>query len=53
MGYLRSWSATERYIKAQGHDPVNILEQQVAKLWEDQTHYVTEWPLAFRVGRNA
>lgn len=53
MGYLRSWSATERYIKAQGHDPVNILEQQVAKLWEDQTYYVTEWPLAFRVGRNA
>lgn len=52
MGYLRSWSATERYIQAQGQDPVTRLEQQVASLWEDPACYLTEWPLAFRVGQN-
>lgn len=51
LGYLRSWSATARYLKANGTDPVTPLDQVLAKLWDDQTCYTTEWPLAFRVGR--
>jgi ubiquinone/menaquinone biosynthesis C-methylase UbiE len=51
LGYLRSWSATARYLKANGTDPVTPLDQALAQLWDDQTRYTTEWPLAFRVGR--
>lgn len=53
MGYLRSWSATDRYIKTHEIDPVSHLELQLASLWDDETSYLTEWPLAFRVGRKA
>lgn len=52
MGYFRSWSATDRYLKTKGSDPVSQLEQQLTSLWDDETCYLTEWPLAFRVGRN-
>ncbi|HMT94892.1 class I SAM-dependent methyltransferase [uncultured Thiothrix sp.] len=51
MGYFRSWSATDRYIKVIGSDPVSHLEQQLAGLWDDETSYLTAWPLAFRIGR--
>lgn len=50
IGYLRSWSATDRYLQAQGQNPVDTLEQALAPFWEDETRYLTEWPLAFRVG---
>ena len=50
MGYFRSWSATDRYIKANGQDPVTQLEQQLATLWDEQQSYLIDWPLAFRVG---
>lgn len=51
MGYFRSWSATDRYTKARGTDPVSLLEEQLAPIWDETTSYLTEWPLAFRVGR--
>lgn len=50
MGYLRSWSATNRYIKTHEQDPVSQLELQLAKFWDNESSYLTEWPLAFRVG---
>lgn len=53
MGYFRSWSATDRYLKTNGSDPVSDLEQQLAGFWNDETCYLTEWPLAFRVGRKS
>lgn len=53
MGYFRSWSATDRYLKTKGSDPVSDLEQQLADLWDDETRYLTESPLAFRVGRKS
>lgn len=53
MGYLRSWSATDRYLKMNGQDPVSALEQQLTSHWDHDTRYLTEWPLAFRVGRKS
>lgn len=51
LGYFRSWSATGRFIAANGHDPVAVLEERLAPLWrEGETRRVT-WPLAQRVGR--
>jgi SAM-dependent methyltransferase len=52
LGYLRSWSATGRYVAVKGDDPVAELEQRLAPLWADpeRARKVT-WPLAMRVGR--
>lgn len=51
LGYIRSWSATGRYVEQQGIDPVVGLERRVRPLWSDprQTRLVS-WPLALRVG---
>jgi hypothetical protein len=53
LGYLRSWSATGRFVEAQGVDPVAALEQRLAPLWADagSTRKVS-WPVVLRVGRN-
>ena len=52
MGYMRTWSATQRYQKAHGKDPVPELEQEIGKVWDDLDLPMTvEWPLALRVGR--
>lgn len=52
LGYLRTWSATARYVDDQGVDPVAVLEERLSPLWVDalSTRKVT-WPLALRVGR--
>jgi SAM-dependent methyltransferase len=52
LGYLRTWSATGRYVDDKGIDPVVALEERLAPLWADEhsTRKIT-WPLALRVGR--
>lgn len=53
LGYLRSWSATGRYIAARGHDPVEDLARGIAPLWGDPDRpRIVRWPLALRVGRH-
>lgn len=52
MGYIRTWSATQRYLKEHGHDPVLELEQKMSEIWDDPGLPETvHWPLALRVGR--
>jgi len=51
-GYLRTWSATVRFVEAHGHDPVVALERDLAVHWDtpDGRRRVS-WPLSLRVGR--
>lgn len=35
LAYLRSWSATQRYLKANGVDPVALVEADLAQAWGD------------------
>jgi SAM-dependent methyltransferase len=52
LAYLRSWSATQRYIQAQGEDPVSALEADFAAAWGDAAQVrPVRWDLALRVGR--
>lgn len=52
LGYLRSWSATGRYIKDIGTDPVIELTERLAPLWGSaDTARTIRWPLALRAGR--
>lgn len=50
-GYLRTWSATSRYVQAHGVDPVGPLEERLRAGWGDPaaTRRV-RWPLAIRAG---
>lgn len=52
--YFRSWSATGRFIAANGHDPVDGVEAELKALWGDpaSTRRVT-WPLTLLAGRHA
>ena len=52
LGYIRTWSASQRYLDALGHDPVERLARELAALWEDPTSLRrVRWPLSLRVGR--
>jgi hypothetical protein len=51
-GYLRTWSATQRYTKARGKDPVRDLETELQPLWpEGNIRRTKEWRIHIRVTR--
>ena len=51
-GYLRSWSASQRYLARHGVDPVEGIEQALAVHWGDPVKpRVVRWPLHVRAGR--
>jgi SAM-dependent methyltransferase len=54
LGYLRTWSATQRFIGARGLDPVDDLQHQLLPKWgsREQTR-VVRWPLHLRIGINS
>ena len=53
MGYLRSWSATQRFIAANQRDPLDEIADELRRAWGDtkRTRHVI-WPLTLRVGIN-
>jgi ubiquinone/menaquinone biosynthesis C-methylase UbiE len=52
LGYFASWSATGRYLKARGEDPVVELAEALAPAWGDPAaERLITWPLAIRVAR--
>jgi hypothetical protein len=54
LGYFSSWSATNRYIKATGRNPLEPLADALAKAWGNpNTPQRVVWPLSLRVGHKA
>lgn len=52
LAYFRSWSATQRYIKAKGHDPVALVEPDLRAAWGDPAQRRdVRWQFHLRVGR--
>ncbi|MGC9940648.1 MAG: class I SAM-dependent methyltransferase [Verrucomicrobiota bacterium] len=52
IGYFSTWSATTRYIKANGKNPLEQLAADLAREWGDtNSPQLVVWPLALRVGR--
>jgi len=51
VGYLRSWSATQRFIAANQRDPLDEIADELGAAWDKtkQTRRVI-WPLTLRVG---
>lgn len=52
LAYLRSWSATQRYIKANGHDPVALVERDLVAAWgSPEERRDVRWDFHLRCGR--
>lgn len=50
LGFHRSWSATQRLIKAGGEGEVLSFEREVAAAWGDAPSRDVVWPMVLRVG---
>lgn len=51
LGYLWTWSATQRYIIANGRDPLQKIRSALLSAWGDPTQpRRVVWPLALRAG---
>ncbi|MFM1897279.1 MAG: putative methyltransferase YcgJ [Pseudomonadota bacterium] len=54
LAYLRSWSATQRYLQAKGQDPIMLVMEELGAAWGGDDPHIRQtirWPLALRVGR--
>jgi SAM-dependent methyltransferase len=51
LAYLRSWSATQRYQKDRGEDPVALIEKDLRAAWPDaQSKRAVRWDFHVRCG---
>ena len=52
LGYLRTWSSTQRFIAAKGTDPLDQITNDLRSAWGNprRTRSVS-WPLVVRIGR--
>ncbi len=52
LGYLRTWSATQRFMAVNQRDPLEDVEEELRSAWGDaaQLRRIV-WPLTVRVGR--
>jgi hypothetical protein len=52
IAYLGTWSATQRYVRERGEDPVALIREDLAAAWGDPAQArALDWPLNLRVGR--
>lgn len=52
LGYLATWSSTQRYIAAHGSDPLDLVQDDLARTWGDaDSRRIVRWPLFFRAGQ--
>lgn len=52
LGYIGTWSAVQRYRKANGEDGVMAFAEKLTRAWGDPTtRREVRWPLTLRVGR--
>jgi len=51
LNYMRTWSATQRYMQANGSDPLAPYEQQLRARWGEGRRDL-RWPLTLKAGRS-
>jgi ubiquinone/menaquinone biosynthesis C-methylase UbiE len=52
LGYFNTWSATNRFMKITGQNPLKPLAAELGKVWEEAgARRRVVWPLAVRVGK--
>jgi SAM-dependent methyltransferase len=50
LGYLRTWSACQRYRRQHGEEPVRLIEDELRTAWGRDLR-IARWPLTVRVSR--
>src|SRR4030095_16531420 len=51
LGYLQTWSSTQRFIAAKGTDPLEEIRKDLSAAWGDANQMrCVVWPLTLRVG---
>jgi len=50
-GYLLTWSATQRYIKEKGNNPIVVIEYKLDKIWNDTDTKAIRFPICMKLGR--
>ena len=51
IGYLGTWSATQRYQDKNGHDPLELIRGKLAETWYPAEKRLTvQWPVYMRLG---
>ena len=52
IGYLQSWSATQKFIAANARDPTEAISRELAEVWGNvSAERLLKWPIHLRVGR--
>ena len=51
IGYLNTWSAVKHYIARENENPVNLIEDDLRKVWGSSNQRDVTFPILFRVGR--
>jgi len=53
VGYLQSWSATQKFIAANNRDPTESVSRELAEIWGNPSQArAVRWPIHLRAGRN-
>ena len=54
IGYLKTWSATQRFMDRYKYDPTTQVKNELAQRWGDPLKSKTvSWNLTLKVGRNS
>jgi hypothetical protein len=53
LGYVATWSATQRYRADRGVDPMPELAGRLRAAWGGLQRRRFAWPLALRIGRHS
>jgi len=51
VGYLNTWSAVKHFVKQNGFNPVDTLEQEVRQCWNENEIKEIRFPLFSRIGK--
>ena len=52
LAYLGTWSAVKNYKLDNQNDPIELIESEIAEVWEDKEELrEVKWPIHLRVGR--
>lgn len=53
LGYIRSWSAYQTYLKVKSSDPLDLIQHDIIQAWKTETQYTVHFPVFLLAGRNS
>ena len=51
IGYLNTWSAVKHFIKQNGYNPVDALQNELTLIWGGEASRTVQFPLLLRIGQ--